>query len=299
MTDAALARIGEKVSAHEPLTDADIEMLTGTGDLLVLGALADERRRARRGGRVTFVRVLDVESPSGNGASGPEVPAGAGEVRLSGSFSDVDRAVAAVAWVRAAAADVPVTGFVLDEVAAACGGGATALREILAALRAAGLSALAEARVERLDGPELVAVAAEAGVPVARLTMDGASGEATGLERLRRVAGWGSAVTSVGALAPLARTVETEATTGYCDLRQVALARLLVDNIESIQVDWGRYGPKLAQVALTFGADDVDAVSPYDPAEQGRRRAPLAEITRNIRAAGLTPVERNGRFEAR
>ena len=38
----------------------------------------------------------------------------------------------------------------------------------------------------------------------------------------------------------------------------LALARLLVDNIDSIQVDWGRYGAKLAQVALIFGADDVD-----------------------------------------
>jgi 2-iminoacetate synthase ThiH len=62
-------------------------------------------------------------------------------------------------------------------------------------------------------------------------------------------------------------------------------------------VDWGLYGPKLAQVALTVGADDVDAVSAEDDQAQGPRRAPLEEIRRNIRAAGLEPVERNGRFE--
>jgi 2-iminoacetate synthase ThiH len=68
--------------------------------------------------------------------------------------------------------------------------------------------------------------------------------------------------------------------------------------VPSIQVDWALYGPKLAQVALTVGADDVDAVSPIDDMSEGPRRAPLEEIRRNIRAAGLEPVERNGRFEA-
>src|SRR5213075_3439860 len=86
-------------------------------------------------------------------------------------------------------------------------------------------------------------------------------------------------------------------TTGYEDVRHVALARIVCDNVPSIQVDWALYGPKLAQVALTVGADDVDSVSAADDTGEGRRRAPLEEITRNIRAAGLTPVARNGRFE--
>jgi 2-iminoacetate synthase ThiH len=63
-----------------------------------------------------------------------------------------------------------------------------------------------------------------------------------------------------------------------------------------VQVDWQRYGPKLAQVALTFGADDLDNVSPSDEAPDGRRRAALEEVRRNIEAAGLTPAERDGRF---
>jgi 2-iminoacetate synthase ThiH len=46
-----------------------------------------------------------------------------------------------------------------------------------------------------------------------------------------------------------------------------------------------------------MGADDVDAVSAEDDESEGRRRAPLAEIIRNIRAAGFEPVERNGRYE--
>ena len=49
-------------------------------------------------------------------------------------------------------------------------------------------------------------------------------------------------------------------------------------------------------MALTFGADDIDGVSASDEAPEGRRRAPLEEIRRNIEAAGFEPVERDGRF---
>jgi 2-iminoacetate synthase ThiH len=76
----------------------------------------------------------------------------------------------------------------------------------------------------------------------------------------------------------------------------VAIGRLAAPDIPSIQVDWQRYGPKLAQVALTFGADDLYGVSASDDAPEGRRRAPVEEIRRNIEAAGFEPVERDGRF---
>ena len=83
-------------------------------------------------------------------------------------------------------------------------------------------------------------------------------------------------------------------TTGYDDVSR-AIACLAAPQVPHIQVDWLRYGPKLAQVALTFGADDVDGVSALDAAPEGRRRAPLEEIRRNIEAAGFEPVERGGR----
>jgi aminodeoxyfutalosine synthase len=82
-------------------------------------------------------------------------------------------------------------------------------------------------------------------------------------------------------------------------VKTIAVARLLVDNIESIQVDWPLYGPKLAQVGLTFGADDVDGVSPLEETGEGRRRAPLEEIRRNITAASGEPIERDGLFRRR
>jgi 2-iminoacetate synthase ThiH len=56
-------------------------------------------------------------------------------------------------------------------------------------------------------------------------------------------------------------------------------------------VDWTQYGPKLAQVALTFGANDLDRVSTVDDEALGRRRTPVEDVKRNIAAAGFTPVE--------
>lgn len=275
------------------LTATDVAALAGTSDLVALGALADERRQALRGERVTFVRVVEVDV--GEATSPAELPERAGEVRLAGRPAGVGAAVAASRGLAEAARRTPLTGLALDDLVDLCGADASAVREALGALREAGLERVAEARVDREDSPRWIEAAAEEGVPVARLTV--ASPDADGRLLAGRVAGWGSAVASVRAFAPLPRVAHAQPSTGYDDLRRVALARLVVDNIDSIQVDWRLYGPKLAQVALTFGADDVDAVSPIDTLEHGWRRAPLEEITRNVTAAARVPVERNGRFE--
>ena len=82
------------------------------------------------------------------------------------------------------------------------------------------------------------------------------------------------------------------------EVPKVALLRTLAALMAVLWlIDWGLHGPKLAQLALTFGANDLDAVFPVDSVEQGWRRAPLEEITRNITAASFVPVERNGHFE--
>jgi aminodeoxyfutalosine synthase len=93
-------------------------------------------------------------------------------------------------------------------------------------------------------------------------------------------------------LAPLAREESVAApTTGYQDVRLVALARLGVPSIAHIDVDWQQYGPKLAQVALMFGANHLDRVSPVDDPALGPRRATVEEVRRNIEAAGLRPAD--------
>ena len=100
-------------------------------------------------------------------------------------------------------------------------------------------------------------------------------------------------------MAPLPRQVDRATpTTGFDDVRTVALARLVLATVPTIQVDWTRYGPKLAQVALGVGADDLDAVSPLDDVTLGPRRVAVEEVRRNITAAGQTPIERDGRWTA-
>ena len=292
---AAFEAIGERLRSGGGLAAGDAAVLAGTPDLVALGALADDRRRALRGDRVTFVRVLEVGVAAGGAGLDGGVPPRAGEVRVVGRPADIGAAVAAVRRLREAAGRAPVTGFALDDLVDVCDADSSAVREALGGLREAGLERVAEARVDGAIDPAWIELAAAEGLPVARLTV--ASAGSDGLETAGTVAAWGAVVASVRAFAPLPTTAGPRPSTGYDDLRRVALARLVVDNIDSIQVDWRLYGPKLAQVALTFGADDVDAVSPIDTLEHGWRRAPLEEIARNVSAAARVPIERNGRFE--
>ena len=102
------------------------------------------------------------------------------------------------------------------------------------------------------------------------------------------------------ALAPLPRVDPREApATGYDDVRTIVAARLRCRAIPAIQVDWSLYGPKLAQVAIAYGADDIDGVSPVDLVQLGHRRSSREDLERQIRAAFAEPVERNGRHEPR
>src|SRR5215469_1114886 len=47
-------------------------------------------------------------------------------------------------------------------------------------------------------------------------------------------------------------------TTGFLDIKNIAVARLLLDNIAHIKAYWIMMTPKIAQIALRFGADDID-----------------------------------------
>jgi len=87
-------------------------------------------------------------------------------------------------------------------------------------------------------------------------------------------------------------------TTGFNDLKNIAVARLLLDNFPHIKAYWVMIGPKLAQIALNFGADDLDGtiieekITHMAGAEtaQGMTRA---ELRRLIHEAGCTPIERD------
>jgi aminodeoxyfutalosine synthase len=277
--------------------------LASSPDIISLGMLADEARRARHGVRTTFVRVADVPLDSNEA---PGWPAAAGELRLTGTPGGLTAAVARVRQVAAVARDVPLSGFSLADLEELAGHEGITLRSVLEQLRAAGLELIAEAPVDRLShARRAIEEVNIAGLALARLTVHQwpAAGEGRpAIEAIqdlfKRVNALQKDVAVIRSFAPLPRNVNPAApTTGYDDIKRVALARLVVDTVPSIQVDWSLYGPKLAQVALTVGADDLDAVSAVDDLSQGLRRSPLEDVRRNIRAAGLEPVERGGRFD--
>jgi aminodeoxyfutalosine synthase len=290
--DALLHDIAAKLAAGRRLEASDVDALAAATDIVSLGMLADTARRRRHGARATFVRVAHVRVADA-AAGSAAWPAQAAEVRLEGPIDDVDEAVGAVGHV--AAAGVPVTGFSLGEMLYRAGGDLAQLGEWLARLAGAGLSALAAAPIDAISSPATAAgVVAASGLGIRAWTVEGdARGDL--LAPVRALQEVLSAGHAVRAFAPLPRRQAPEPTTGYADVKAVALARILLD-VPHIQVDWMLHGPKLAQVALTFGADDVDNVSPAEESADGRRRAPLEEIRRNIVAAGLEPVERDGRF---
>jgi len=278
-----------------PVTDAELLTLAATHDIITLGMRADETRRRRHGTRTTFVRVAEVPADAAAPAAWP--PA-AGEIRIVGLPGSRSAAVSRVHDVASRANGVPVSAFSLADLEDLAAREGVTLRALLEELGAAGLELVAEAPFDRLrDARRSIEEVNIAGLALARLTIQQLpSADVPSL--LRRVADLQHAVAVVRAFAPLPRAINPAVpTTGFDDVKRIALARLIVDNVPSIQVDWALYGPKLAQVALTVGADDVDSVSAADDMSEGPRRAPLEEIRRNIRAAGHEPVERNGRFD--
>jgi aminodeoxyfutalosine synthase len=87
-------------------------------------------------------------------------------------------------------------------------------------------------------------------------------------------------------------------TTGVDDLRTLAVSRLVLDNVPHIKAYWVSSTPKVAQIGLSFGADDVDGtiVSETIYAAAGKH-APSGltedDLVRLIREAGRVPVERD------
>jgi len=263
-------------------------------NLIAFGARGDDERRRRHGPNTTFVRVFEVHVDSIPAA----MPSGAraGEFRVIGKPASVAAATAAVKAAIAAAGRVPVTAFSLADLLE-LGGSIDGLADVSGRLVGAGLRIVAEAPIDVLpDAVAAVRAAVTAGLRVPRLTIRELAPDAR--DRLIALAVEIQAATGgVRAFAPLPRVTSiAQPSTWYDDVKTVAAARLAADNIDSIQVDWQLYGPKLAQVALTMGADDVDGVSPFE-GDLGRRRSPIEEIRGNIKAAGLEPIERNGLFE--
>jgi len=335
---ATLEDVTARIDAGERLSAQDAAVLAASRDIITLGMLATTIRRRLHGNDVTYVRVLDLEidgeadlkvGTTKDGETdlkvGPTTMAdaktgvvptfrsadSAGEVRIFSTPHSLDTAIGLVEKAREIAGSAPLAAFCLFELGKLPEG----LPVVLPALKKAGLNAVTQAPIDRLTEPERALESlADAGLILARMTVnDPSTGsgspraqsrgdipEREWISVCREVADLQTRLRTIRVFAPLARTIDTaQPTTGYEDVKRIALARLIVDNVDTIQVDWALYGPKLAQVALTFGADDIDSVAAVDDDSQGRRRSPVEEIRRSIHAAGFEPVERDGRFARR
>src|SRR5437899_2227425 len=90
--------------------------------------------------------------------------------------------------------------------------------------------------------------------------------------------------------------------TGFDALRTIAVSRIYLDNFDHLTAYWVGMGPKLAQVALSYGADDLHGtiIEEHIFHMAGAKSPQLqteAEMIKLIREAGRTPVQRNTFYE--
>ncbi|MGB6200285.1 MAG: aminofutalosine synthase MqnE [Candidatus Acidiferrales bacterium] len=86
--------------------------------------------------------------------------------------------------------------------------------------------------------------------------------------------------------------------TAFADIKAIAVSRLLLDNFDHIKAYWIMMTPKVAQIALRFGADDLDGTVVeekiyHDAGATTEQFTSRADLERLIREAGRTPVERD------
>jgi hypothetical protein len=241
-----LDHVAAKVEAGETLADADIDALEAGRDIIALGTLAESIRRKLHGTTATFVRVWDLKIPGLEASETAGLvprPAlrTAGEVRIFGTPQTLDAAISLVTDALELAGGIPLSAFCLFELSKLPEG----LPVVLAALKQAGLELIAQAPLDRLASPEhALEAVTDAGLTLARLTIDETPARKW-TDVCREVAAHQRRLGSLHAFAPLARTIDqTQPTTGYADVKRVALARILIQNVEAIQVDWALYGPR-------------------------------------------------------
>jgi aminodeoxyfutalosine synthase len=90
-------------------------------------------------------------------------------------------------------------------------------------------------------------------------------------------------------------------TTGFEDLKAIAVGRLMLDNFPHIKSYWIMIGPRLAQVGLSFGADDIDGTVTeekiaHDAGAPTAQSMTVHQLCRLIREAGRRPIERDTVF---
>ena len=91
------------------------------------------------------------------------------------------------------------------------------------------------------------------------------------------------------------------ATTGFEDLKNIAVGRLFLDNIPHVKTHWPMVTAFLSQVALSFGCDDVEGTVVYERVyHEAGAQTPMHleydDLVALIRGAGKRPVERDSLY---
>lgn len=99
---------------------------------------------------------------------------------------------------------------------------------------------------------------------------------------------------------PLNTDLGGEAATGFDYLKTLAVSRLMLDNVPNIQASWVTQGAKMAQVSLSFGANDFGGTMLEENVVRAAgvsHHVPIDEIIHSIREAGFKPAQRNTGYE--
>jgi len=214
----------------------------------------------------------------------PDVEAGATEVHVVGGCHpgmDLDYCLAVVARLREAFPAVCIQAFTAVEVAHAAGRSGVSVGEALRRLKSAGLTGMPGGGAEifaprvrrricpnKISGEQWLAVqraAHGAGLPTNATMLYGhVESAADRVDHLLRLRALQDETGGIQALIPLpfhpagTAFADLPDPTAVDNLKTMAVARLLLDNVPHLKAFWIMLGPDLAQVALRFGADDID-----------------------------------------
>src|SRR5687767_4366209 len=219
----------DSIAAGAPLSADDIRDLAATPDILPLGMLADTLRRRLHGARATFLRVAACRFDQ---SFSDAVLPSAGEIRILGAPETLDIAVTAVTTAKELAGSRPVAAFSWADVDRWAAGGRYA--HVLETLRNAGLDAIAELPIDTIaDLPDAIRRLRSAGFDRLRLSVSRApAADRTPL--LLAAADLQKEFGGIQSLDPLPAALNAfRPTTGYEDVKMVAIGRLAAPNIPS------------------------------------------------------------------
>jgi aminodeoxyfutalosine synthase len=361
ISDAALRPIADEVEAGTRLSLEAGETLFRTHDILGLGTLADYANERRNGDRIYFSANQHINPTNVcilrntcTFCSFARMPKEEGHYTrsLEEVFHEAERARGAptrefhivgglhpklklsyytdmLRGLKERHPDVHIKALTAVEIAHLARIERTTSREVLMALKEAGLTSLPGGGAEvfstavratiaerKLTGEEWIRVHREAhelGIPTNCTMLYGhvetARDRVEHLDALRRLQDETNGFLTYIPLAyhPDNNELGAEldrlgsATTGFDDLKAIAVGRLFLDNIPHIKTHWPMVTPFLSQIALSFGCDDVEGTVVFeriyhDAGARTQRGMAYCDLVQLITGAGKRPVERDSLY---